>query len=320
MDSSGDAARCVVQAGQVGARPQICPMDHFLVLSSSAPNDVAATGQFFQQIYDRFNESFTRAGFAVHAPSDKLVCLCLDSYSQLDAYGRLADETEVSWMDAYYSLRTNRVAVVRQGHPAARPNPVQASVGGTKVAAFVDPGRDSSISPCGDLNRRTVTHEVAHLLAFNTGVQNRSATYPFWLTEGLATNFEAGPNGAFGLQQQQDSCHRGRLIQAKASGRLVRLDRFAAMTAFTADSTTSTIDAYAEAWGLFHFLLEKHGSELRAYMADLGAPRLIPLDGLAVSRRFVGEFGPTVALEAEFNRFIDGLSGGAGAGSRASVR
>lgn len=307
MSVQRNADQCVAQAAQAGAKPRVCSTDQFMLLSCGDPAQDRATGQFLAQVYERFTQSFTQAGFSVNRPSDKLIVLCLGSYDQLDAYGRLADNTEASWMDAYYSMRTNRVAFVRQGGRSAQTHLNLTATGVRTVAA--QPGSSGRSNQCPaypDLNPKTVTHELAHLLAFNTGLQNRAIANPFWLTEGLATNFEAGPSGTVGLGQTSSNYDR-RLASAKAGGRVTRLDRFIGMTEITSGSGEATLDAYAQAWGLFHFLLESRRGQLIAYMRDLASPRLIPLDGQGAARRFVAAFGPIDQVEAEFLRFIDHL-------------
>ncbi|MCY2928859.1 MAG: DUF1570 domain-containing protein [Planctomycetota bacterium] len=260
------------------------------------------TGRSLDQVYRRFYEQFNRAGFEPKTPPDKLVWVCLDSYRALEAYGRAADGAEVSWMNAYYSHRTNRVAAammggVRTAQAAGRPS---GSAG--KLAASGD--SDSGEAVVGGLSVRTITHELTHQLAFNSGLQRRGATYPFWLTEGLATNFEADSPDSVGLGREE-ARYRQRLIEAKALGRLIPLERFLAMTEWNAGQGAATRYAYAQAWGLFHYLMATRPAALRAYMAELASPWLGPQDGESVRRRFVAAFGPAGPLEEDFRRSID---------------
>ena len=167
-----DADNCVTLGSQIGLNLNVQESNHFLLLSSMDPASAASTAAFLNQVSQRFYDSFTRAGFAPCPASDKLVCLCVDNYSELDTYGRLADGAEVSWMDAFYSHRTNRVAVVRNAGEAG-PRPANTGTAGPlnarpmPVTASPRPVAPSSAS----LNLRTVTHELAHQLAFNSGLQ-----------------------------------------------------------------------------------------------------------------------------------------------------
>jgi len=300
VSPAGDAARCQSLTSGIGVNLQVHSSDHFLLLASADDASAAATGRFLDQVYSRFYDSFMRAGFSPRPQSDRLVCVCFDSYNQLDSYGRAADSTEASWMDGYYSYRTNRIAIVRASaaHQVAR---APATPAGRNVAAAAAPYGAAS----GDgLNLRTTTHELAHQLAFNSGLQRRDATYPFWLTEGLATNFEADASGAFGLDPK-DPCHRCRLGDAKAGHRLIPLSSFTGMMELSSAGGQSTQDAYAQAWGLFHFLLANHRDGLRRYMADLTGVQFARVDSQSLQRRFIDDFGPIEPLEKDFLRFID---------------
>jgi hypothetical protein len=181
----------------------------------------------------------------------------------------------------------------------AKGGPLGASA---KIAAFDD--EDGGPAASGGPNIRTITHELAHQLAFNSGLQRRDATYPFWLTEGLATNFEADSPNSVGLGRE-DSHYRQRLIEAKAGGRLIPLERFVGMTDWTAGLGSATRDAYAQSWGLFHFLLQSHPGELKKYLAELSPLWLPQQNAESLRRRFIAVFGPVKPLEEDFLRSID---------------
>ena len=303
--SNGDAGRCVSQAAGIGVDLQAYPSDCFLVLSSTGSDSAAASGQFLDQVQRQFYDSFTRAGFALQPLPGKLICVCLRSYAELDSYGRQADGTDVSWMDGYYSYRTNRIAIV-QGCGASQARPTAAASAGR---AGVYGAVSSGLAAGEGMDLRTVTHELAHQLAFNSGLQRRGVTYPFWLTEGLATNFEADYSRAYGLGPK-DCCYRGRLLEAKAAGRWIPLPQFAAMADVHGGSDQATRDAYAQAWGLFRYLLLRKPQQLTRYMSSLSATGLWDHGPQSLDRRFVGAFGPIGPLEADYQRFIDQLRRG----------
>jgi hypothetical protein len=254
------------------------------VLSSGDQASAAATGAFLEQVRRQFYSSFEGAGFALRPSAKKLVCVCLDSYDQLDRYARTVDGVDASWMGGYYSHRTNSVTIVRipgavraSAATSASPSGVNAAYGG----------------PTGEGNLRTLTHELAHQLAFNSGLQREGADYPFWLTEGLATNFEADNSGAYGLFRD-DAGYRARLTQLKAEGRLIPLKRFVAARDLPSGGGLTTRDAYVQAWGLFHYLLAHRRGELKRYLSGWSAGRQPP------ERRFADAFGPLDALEADY--------------------
>ncbi|MCY2925655.1 MAG: DUF1570 domain-containing protein, partial [Planctomycetota bacterium] len=210
-----DAARCQALAGRMGLSLRTYQSQHFLLLWAGQADAAAQTGGLLDQASRRFHDGFIAAGFPVKPPPDKLVWVCLGSYDALETYGRQADGVEVSWMDAFYSLRTNRVAVVQGGGSWATAKAPSARAGAG--VAFGSPG--AGLTADGQLNLRTVTHELAHQLAFNSGLQRRGLTYAFWLTEGLATNFEADTPDDVG-PGRPSLVYQARLAEAKAAGRL----------------------------------------------------------------------------------------------------
>jgi hypothetical protein len=291
--SVNDADRCISEAAQSGASLQAHPTDHFVLLSSADGASAAATGVFLEQVRQQFYASFAGAGFLPRPSSDKLVCVCVDSYSQLDSYARLVDDVEASWMGGYYSHRTNRVAIVRfPGGARGMSNRISA-----QSAVSAAPSGSYSGSGSDGLNLRTVTHELAHQLAFNSGLQQRGVNYPFWVTEGLATNFEADESGAYGLSRS-DAGYRSRLIQLKANGRLIPLSSFVRMMSLSSGQDQSARDAYAQAWGLFRYLFLHHRQELKEYISGWPKSRQSP------ERRFAEVFGPIEPLERDFQRSL----------------
>jgi hypothetical protein len=297
-----DAACCVSLASGIGQSLQVHTTGHFLLLTSADSASADQTARFLDQVYDRFYESFGQGGFAPRASGEKLVCVCFNSYAQMDAYARVADKVDASWMDGYYSYSTNRIAVVRSGSGTQKRAAAPVASSARKAATY----RASASVPSdgAGLNLRTVTHEMAHQLAFNSGLQNRNVTYPFWLTEGLATNFEADNSGSFGLGSS-NSRYRPMVAATKSRGKLLPLEQFVALTEVSGAGGQSVYDTYAQAWGLFHFLYQNHRQALVEYMSGgaLGWPGSQSRE-LHV-RRFTKAFGSIAALEKDFLRSID---------------
>lgn len=272
--STRDAASCVAIASDIGLTFQANETDHFLVLSSRDDPSASATGRLVDQVYLRFYEQLSRAGFSLKPPQDKLILVRFTSYSALEAYGWKANQTDVSWMDAFYSSSTNRVAVA------------------------VAEGRTP------EQHMRTITHELTHQLSFNSGLQRRGVTYPLWLTEGLAMNFESGALETVGLEWN-DSRFEQRIADITASRRWIPLDQFAGMTSRSVGAGSATLDAYAQSCVFFRYLLERRPQDLKKYMAEMISvwnPQQSPED---LRRRFIAVFGPVRPLEEDFLRYVN---------------
>jgi hypothetical protein len=151
-----------------------------------------------------------------------------------------------------------------------------------------------------DASVEKTIHEATHLLAYNTGVQSRYHEYPFWFTEGLATNFEtATPTGAFG----PDVEHTGRREQFESFRRgnqLLPLPRFVTLTHVDHEDHADVM--YHEAYALFSYLYRHRRSELAAYIRavpELRPGRFSAAEHLAIFER---HFGPAEQLEATWLR------------------
>ncbi len=188
-------------------------------------------------------------------------------------------------MIAYYNLQTNRVAMydltADQLNPGQSPNE-------RNIDRVLQ-------NPAAIMMVATIIHEATHQLMFNRGIQTRFADTPLWLNEGLAMYFEA-PD----LQSKTGWQTPGRIFDR----RLIRFRQYLAnrpadslksliiSDARLRDSDTS-IDAYAEAWALNHFLLNRHSRQYIQYIDHMSAKRVLHEDSpetrLADFQKFLGE-------------------------------
>lgn len=117
-----------------------------------------------------------------------------------------------------------------------------------------------------------VSHECCHQMAGNTGLLPRHVDIPKWVHEGLATYFEAPSGGAWaGI----GAVSTERLIFYRM---LAENDRKHSNIEFVASdqifdkaiTNTGVLFGYAHAWGLTHFLFERHLKELVAIYRMIG--------------------------------------------------
>jgi hypothetical protein len=104
---------------------------------------------------------FLRTHPGTRPPTCALVCVVVPDYVALDAFGR-AEGVDASWMEGYYNPATNRAVFVRTSSP------------------------------------RAVSHELGHLLSYNTGLQSRWRSYPSEYTERIAIDFALDAPRSFG--------------------------------------------------------------------------------------------------------------------------
>jgi hypothetical protein len=161
------------------------------------------------------------------------------------------------------------------------------------------------------VNAETIIHEATHQTAFNTGIHNRLVATPGWVMEGLATMFEApGVWDARNHPKLADRVNRYQLEKFRAflgrgqkqwTARLVVDDR-----SFRALSGT----AYAQAWALTFYLMEKQPRQYGEYLKRTGR-RPVGQQYTAEQRLadFTSVFGNNwPMLEARLARFAAELS------------
>ncbi len=143
-------------------------------------------------------------------------------------------------------------------------------------------------------------HEACHQIAFATGVSDPAQ--PLWLSEGLATLFEAPQRSALDPMAKTSARLRDvrALRDAQRGGDLRRLVGGAVF------AQKPTGDAYAEAWSLLNFLVLRHPEGLAAVIRERGRggsgdPAQRALDA------FRDAFGDLDRIEREWRRFVEHL-------------
>lgn len=228
--------------------------------------------EMLDENYEHFRKVISGYGFRLEEPQQPLEWIIFDSHPDFEDYAIQADKMDTSTLDAYYSTRTNRVAIV---------------------------GRPSSFT-YRDCER--ITHEAAHQLAFNTGIQKRGVMYPFWVSEGLATNFENEPSGRCGL----DGTCSGRLARfAESAETFMPLEDFIVMTQLPRTSREECLKIYAQAWGVFNFLLKNYPTELRSFLRAMTRERAGRNNPEMLRSAFEKAFGDIEDIKAAWENYID---------------
>lgn len=280
---------------------------HFVLLLGDRPADVAPAHwmALLEQTHDRFVADFRQAGYELTTIDKPLIWISMGDQDRFVRYGRQTEHVDVSWLNAYYSPRTNRVLVARLS-AWTEPRATWAA-NGEALPQFKPHQKVSAATiGAGHLMGRA-THEAAHQLAFSTGLQRRGAMYPFWVTEGLATQYEWQADGLFGLGQD-NAQRKARLIESLRQGRLIALDSFATLTDLSGRDRLAIDRLYAQAWGFFRFLHEQHPDAFRQYLNAMSHARLGRRPSSDLRQEFEAHFGPASELEPGWNAFLRRLS------------
>ncbi|MEX0887384.1 MAG: DUF1570 domain-containing protein [Phycisphaeraceae bacterium] len=278
---------------------------HFVVLHDAAPEQAKVRVALLETTRRAFHASFERLGLELKPPDRRLVALLFTDRDSYGRYARQVDGTDMTWTTGYYSGRTNRTVLVDERlalppdpeAPAADPDLArhaeqaeQIVLGSLDPSAFDGPWRGLA----------STTHEAAHQLAYNTGVQKRGVMYPLWVSEGLATTFETeNPSQPFGPGQINVRRQRD-LFLALDEDRLLPLHRFVVGVRIHTDRPRLASALYAQAWSLFHFLYLERPEQLAGYLAT--AAELRPGRRPEPQRRqeFIDAFGPLEEVERDW--------------------
>ncbi|MCA9217034.1 MAG: DUF1570 domain-containing protein [Planctomycetales bacterium] len=282
---------------------QIFDTDHYII----AHNTSLAYAQWCGALYERLHKAFTNfwqhRGLTLHE-TPPLVAVVFQDRQSFEAYGKEELGDAVKAVIGFYSLHTNRITTYDlTGVDQARGN--SRALGTPRKinqALLANPEAERTVA--------TVIHEATHQLVFNSGMQQRFADIPVWLSEGLAIYFETPDLGR----------SRGwATIGAKNQVRLGQMKRYTqnrpahSLKSLIVDNarfrdTRTAETAYAEAWSLCYFLRKQSPKQFDQYM------RLLQKKPTAVEDsphqrldEFEATFGSLDEIEPRFMKMISNL-------------
>jgi hypothetical protein len=226
-------------AAEFGDSMQITNTDHYVVVHP--PGASGKWAQHFEELYRKFFAYFRVRGFQLEEPKFPLVAIVHRNKGEFVQHCK--DEGySVNDMLGVYLPATNRVHTFdfRADYPDA------------------DWSR----------NAETIIHEATHQTAYNVGIQNRFvAGQPKWLSEGLATMFEApGVWNSQSFHTLKDRVNQERYRNFVAGLPMRKPGTLGNIVASERLYETDTQAFYAEAWALMLFLCETRPRELATYL------------------------------------------------------
>lgn len=291
---------------EFGAAFEVVGTRHYLVVAPKGHGrDYAG---IFEGVCRRFITHFGAAGFRLDKLRFPLVAVVFPNKRQFLEYAKTDGVKAAGSILGYYHPHSNRVAVYDTITVSAKPRLLSRNAGGSRRPAVVAarPGGP------GARLRGTIVHETTHQVAFNTGLHSRIGATPRWVSEGLATMFEAR-----GIRERTGGRGAGSRINAKWLHRfreLLKRRQPRSLSRFLASDQpfrATMLDAYAEGWALTFFLAETRSAKYARYLRGLAArDPLKPYPAPDRLKDFQAAFGDVDRLEVAFLRFIGGLNGG----------
>jgi hypothetical protein len=162
------------------------------------------------------------------------------------------------------------------------------------VLAFYKPSSNYIVmyeeSPLFRVNRElairqslaTISHEGAHQILHNIGVQQRLSVWPIWIAEGLAEYFAPTSVGRRYEWKGAGNINDLRMLELELFLQLRDKGSPGAMVSDTVSAARLTSTGYAAAWSLTHFLAKNHREQFHDFLEEL--VRLGPLQGSTRTR------------------------------------
>ena len=224
----------------------------------------------FEDFHSRFVSYFESKGMELKEPEYPLVAMVLRSRNDFERSLINEVRSRDSRIAGYYSRITNRITTY---DPAAR----------------LRDEKDRWI-----YSSWAIRHESTHQSAYNTGIHNRFAPPPTWLSEGIATMFEArGINDHERFKKPSDRVNVRRLKQLRKY--LNTSDFHDGLVNLIANDRmfqTHQELAYGISWGLAFYLSEVQPDKFFAFIArDAKRRNFVAYTPQQRLKDFAGAFG-----------------------------
>ncbi|MDP7033864.1 MAG: DUF1570 domain-containing protein [Planctomycetota bacterium] len=257
---------------------------HYRIVYKASESFVSDVATQLERTYATFHSAFTEAGFTLRPYSKRYVCVLFGDYEDFLDYQREERGKEPQQKGGgYYSGKTNRITFFDEHSREHR-----------KRRPISDKTKNLS----------KTSHEAAHQLAFNTGIQKRGVLQPLWLGEGLASAFEfVKTDQPFGPATENFGLRMSQLGRMQRMGKLMPLPTLVTISGKDRSQVNLGV-AYAQGSAFFRFLFQKRPRELRAYLEILAKQRRGPRSSESLLREFESAMGPIKDLEPEWKVFL----------------
>jgi hypothetical protein len=282
---------------ELGDGFEIVTTKHYVLCSEASREYARWTGSLFERLMAAFDRRWDTRPLKLHEPDFPLCAIILRDETRFGEFALADAGPGVIGALGYYSTLSNRMVMydLTAGLSGRAPQTPQEVV--RRLA-----GQVSNVS--------TIVHEATHQIAFNSGMHTRMADNPFWLVEGMAMYFETpdlsnangwrtvGKVNAVRLRDYQE--YRTTRREAASLKTIVTADE-----RFHAADTATAVDAYAEAWALTYYLINRERAAYQAYLAKVAQKK--PLEQDEPEKRlaeFEDAFGKLADVERDMAKYM----------------
>lgn len=308
--------------------------DHYLIVYDTSHFWADLRTKMLQQVHEQFYQQMRRAGFRPMPLERRLVCVLFNDHADYTNHALQNDGKQITWADGYFSVRHNQ-AVFYNSHTGPdqnahrnRMDQLQNKIDGLRLRAKdaadrqdqqtarrlksqlaraereIKHSRRHYLRQTGLSNIATAIHEAAHQLAFNSGIQKRGLSYPFWFTEGLAMAFETTNTSISYGPLHANRHRRDRFLKAQAAGHLIPLTKLIKTRSLANDAKSDRVEiTYAQAWALWHFLFKERREQLREFTHKLNTQFPVVQDEQKFEQMFIETFGAINAVDRQMRAY-----------------
>jgi hypothetical protein len=295
-----DPDLAAIRAGLRG-RFEVARGTHFVLLHQHSPGEAAERLDLLERVLATFYLSLSAHGIELELPPARLVAVWFAS--QADYLAQLRSEGATAFLTTqgyYHPTRGYVLTFDLRDDPGFRRRERELA-----RASQRDGDRKRLLV---DLDRRTqelgtAAHETIHQLVRVSGLAPRFETFPIWLHEGLAMQFEVVRGGRWAGVGRLHPLRVRTWRDATSPPELLPLIRDEGF------GRGYDPRRYAHAWALVYFLRKRHPEQWLAVIDSLRSPgdETQPA-GQRARQAFEIAFGPDLApLEEEWHRFLAGL-------------
>lgn len=274
---------------------------HFLICYNTSKAYAQWCGALYERLYRAFYGYWKTAGITLHEARYPLVAMVFEDRQTYLKYSRLDLGTAATAAIGYYNMRTNRtIAYDLTGVEGLKGGPQRFSSASHINRVLSQPAAERTVA--------TVVHEATHQLAYNSGLQQRYADNPFWVSEGMAIFFETPDLKSTKGWRTLGGVNRVNLFNFRKYLRQRPEDSLQTLLATDQRFRDPALaaSAYAEAWALNYFLLRAKKDQYVTFLRKLAAQApLTPADEARRLSEFKAVFGGDLQkFDAEFIRYM----------------
>jgi hypothetical protein len=262
---------------------------HYVVCFETSREYAKWCAAVFERLHDAFGNYWRRAGLDVTDPDRPLVVVIYADKSSYEAGASGDLGGAAGRVVGYYNLLSNRITTYDLTGSDLLASERGRQPGQVGLAILTSPAAASLVA--------TLVHEATHQLAYTSGMHQRLAPVPLWVSEGIATYFETpdltNARGwrAVGVVNRPRLDHFLKHYRPGCIEAVVRDDE-----AFRGPDLAG--DSYATAWALCHHLLQTRKPQFVGYLQGLAMK--LPLEEDTPEQRleaFRAAFGEPADVE-----------------------